>query len=51
MSILYFLGGVVVGGVIMFFVFRNNKKTFAKVEDDLKKKVKELQDKLENVVK
>lgn len=34
-----FLVGVVVGGVVMFLVYRNNKKKFKKVETELKEKI------------
>ena len=38
--------GVIVGAVIMFFVFNNNKKKMSALNDTLEKKVKQLQDEI-----
>ena len=37
-----FLVGVVVGGVVMYFVYRNNTKKFEGIEAELKAKIDSL---------
>lgn len=42
MEVLFFLAGVVVGGIGMFLVFRNNKKRFMDAALEMEKKYKAL---------
>jgi uncharacterized protein YneF (UPF0154 family) len=45
-GIIWLIVGVVGGAVGMFFVFRNNKKTFEEKENELINEINELKDKL-----
>lgn len=47
--IISFLIGVVVGGVVMFFICRNNGKKFAEKEAELTAQIAELKDKAQAV--
>jgi len=50
-GIVWLIVGVVGGAVGMFFVFRNNKKTFEEKENELINEINELKDKLLKITK
>lgn len=45
-NIYYFAAGLVVGAVLMFFIYANNNKRFQKVADEVKDKVKDIENRL-----
>ena len=51
MAFLWLLLGVAVGGVVMFFVFNNNKKKMSQVADNLEKELLEAKNKIVDLSK